>query len=144
MNNSLIAQNFRDDCHYWLNKTFGPGPKLAKTPFSLQGLNDGKNQNNYAERRRDTFDHMQYVKWGSFPFAVISHPYNPKEKIIEDMRKLQHTYPNIVALFINEESWWNDGCTPYIVTLRDHANLTSMTYCVTRSGSVNRRAPYPI
>ena len=141
MYENLTLKTFNADAQQWLKKTFGPVPKIAKTPFSLSGLNDGKRRNNFdAERRRDTFDHIQFVKWGSFPYAIISHPYDPVEKIIEDMRKLQNTYPNLVARFLNEESWWNDGCTPYIVTPRDFSNdITGGTYCVTRSANTNRR-----
>jgi hypothetical protein len=129
----------------WLNKTFGSVPRITKTAFSLRGLNDGVLRTKYGTPKPLTFDHMQYVKWGSFPFAIISHPYSTKDQITEDMRKFQHTHPKLVALFLSEVSWWNDGCVPYIVILRDiingtaHSNFTWGTYCVTRSENTNRR-----
>jgi hypothetical protein len=133
----------------WITNTFGPGPKITKTGFSLSGLNDGVARYDYTGVNLRAFDHMQYAKWGRWPFAIISQPYSTKEIITNEMRKVQQEYPNLVALFIDEESWWNDECVPFVITPRVFSenltwgkyrdNFTWGTYCVTRSDSTNRR-----
>lgn len=142
-NRSEIHDRFEMSAVDWVARQFGFEANVCgggKGSFNMEALQAHKAS--YAIFHRSSFaawDHLQWVKDGRHPFALISHSYAPVEKIEKEMRQLQKDFPGLVAVHIPEKSWWNEDCKPFIVMRRNSYDGSWGAYCVSRLPNSDRR-----